>query len=267
VAQVIIIIPIYKEIPNRSEKLSLIQCFKILSGHPISLVCPASLDITQYKAIAEEHKQDIKIERFEENYFSDLFGYNQLMLSLQFYERFKSYTFIFIYQLDAWVFRDELNYWCGLDYDFIGAPWFKDMDAATKDSPVIGVGNGGFSLRRISNFIRVLRKKRQYCQLEKLLIRLNILSAIYNLEFLKGITRKMDLFNHSFENEDFQFFKFASIIKEFKIAPFEVALKFSFEVNSEILYNYNNKCLPFGCHAWEKYDLNFWKQFIPVDLE
>jgi hypothetical protein len=266
-SQAIIIVPIYKEMPNLSERLSLIQCFKILSGHPISLVCPASLDITQYKAIAEENKLEIKIERFEDNFFSDLFGYNQLMLSLKFYERFKSYTFLLIYQLDAWVFRDELNYWCGLDYDYIGAPWFKDMDAATKDSPVVGVGNGGFSLRRTLNFISVLRKKRQYCQLEKLLIRINILSAIKRLGILKGITSKMELFNHSFENEDYQFFKFASIIDGFKIAPFEVALKFSFEINSEILFNQNNKILPFGCHAWEKYELNFWKQFIPVDLE
>ncbi|MFR6542216.1 MAG: DUF5672 family protein [Butyricimonas virosa] len=25
--------------------------------------------------------------------------------------------------IDAFVFRDELTYWCTLNYDYIGAPW------------------------------------------------------------------------------------------------------------------------------------------------
>lgn len=29
-----------------------------------------------------------------------------------------------IYQLDAWVFNDELSSWCSLGYDYIGAPFF-----------------------------------------------------------------------------------------------------------------------------------------------
>ena len=33
-----------------------------------------------------------------------------------------------IYQLDAFVFQDDLAYWCQQNYDYIGAPWLRDRD-------------------------------------------------------------------------------------------------------------------------------------------
>ena len=49
---------------------------------------------------------------------------------------------------------------------------------------------------------------------------------------------------------------------DFKVPRPTEALKFSFEVNPEILYQLNNEQLPFGCHAWWKYNLNFWLPHI-----
>ena len=37
------------------------------------------------------------------------------------------------------------------------------------------------------------------------------------------------------------------------------AIKFSFEVMPSYLYKLNNNVLPFGCHAFEKYESDFWK--------
>jgi len=44
------------------------------------------------------------------------------MMSPAFYDAFKAFDYILIYQLDAFVFRDELEYFCSLGYDYIGAP-------------------------------------------------------------------------------------------------------------------------------------------------
>jgi hypothetical protein len=54
------------------------------------------------------------------------------MLSIDFYKRFRDYKFILIYQLDAYVFRDELEYWCEQDYDFIGAPLIENGKGSDK---------------------------------------------------------------------------------------------------------------------------------------
>ena len=49
---------------------------------------------------------------------------------------------------------------------------------------------------------------------------------------------------------------------DFKIAPLEVALRFGFESVPRYCYEQNGHKLPFGCHAWERYDPEFWEQFL-----
>ena len=45
---------------------------------------------------------------------------------------------------------------------------------------------------------------------------------------------------------------------DFKIAPVELAIEFAFEANPRYCYKLINKKLPFGAHAWERYDKEFW---------
>ena len=67
--------------------------------------------------------------------------------------------------------------------------------------------------------------------------------------------------------EDFYWTKKVAVVfNDFKVAPVEDAAKFSFEVNPSLLYKMNNNQLPFGCHGWEKYEPEFWKQYIPMQL-
>ena len=47
--------------------------------------------------------------------------------------------------------------------------------------------------------------------------------------------------------------------KLFKVPPNYKALEFSFEAMPSYLYKLNNNDLPFGCHAFEKYESEFWK--------
>jgi hypothetical protein len=46
----------------------------------------------------------------------------------------------------------------------------------------------------------------------------------------------------------------------------KMAARFSLEVNPEYLYNKVGKQLPFGCHAFEKWEYeSFWKKHIKID--
>ena len=63
-----------------------------------------------------------------------------------------------IVQTDAWIFKDELQKWCNMEYDYIGAPWChlcKNVHNCNyeevADQKSI-VGNGGLSLRYIKKF-------------------------------------------------------------------------------------------------------------------
>jgi hypothetical protein len=47
-----------------------------------------------------------------------------------------------------------------------------------------------------------------------------------------------------------------------KTPNFEEGLGFSFERSPRYLYEQNGNKLPFGCHAWLKHDLEFWKPHI-----
>ncbi|HMC84001.1 MAG TPA: DUF5672 family protein, partial [Chitinophagaceae bacterium] len=48
----------------------------------------------------------------------------------------------------------------------------------------------------------------------------------------------------------------------FKVPDYKTAAAFAFEMQPHRLYILNNNQLPFGCHAWWKYDLDFWKPHI-----
>ena len=170
-----------------------------------------------------------------------------------------------IYQLDAYVFEDELLYWANRGYDYIGAPWvpmkskilhnsreryclllryyFYKQIGSNKAKKLkyhwLQVGNGGFSLRRISKFIKLTQHYR-----EKICSLLDD-----NCEFYPE-----DLLLHN-EITDRKY--------RLKKPAYRIALKFSMEMNAEWCYDYNGKQLPFGCHAWYHKDyISFWSQII-----
>ncbi|MFV0144747.1 hypothetical protein OBJ68_05330 [Empedobacter falsenii] len=251
----VVVIPIYKSILSSDEIISLEQCFKILGQHEIRFVAPLGLDVSEYQS---RLNKEMKVEFFEPNYFTNIRGYNQLMLSLEFYTRFKAYEYMLIYQLDCFVFRDELDYWCKQGYDYIGAPWLdysfynksrieknkflirrflnKTNKYTTRDVLVNRVGNGGFSLRKIAACINTLKEKP------------------------KNITDKFRLSNNtnSLFNEDVFWSIEASKLKK---PNYKIASKFSLDTAVEIGIRLNNNKLPFGCHAWHK-NYKSWKNYI-----
>ncbi|UFH52013.1 DUF5672 family protein [Spirosoma sp. KNUC1025] len=175
-----VVLPVYKPQLNEYERISLMQCVRVLGHYPIWLAAPHSLDISAYREILPT----IQARTFDDSYFADVQGYNRLMLSEEFYKAFSDQEYVLIHQLDAFVFRDELAYWCLQEYDYVGAPWLRDRDfTGTMDRidfmirkriatlfnlkkpdgvtprEIISlntVGNGGLTLRRIPAMLRCL---------------------------------------------------------------------------------------------------------------
>lgn len=265
---VCIVIPVYSAVPSRYELISFNQCFKILGKHPIYVVAPDGLDLRAYKKVVPE----FEVIHISKKWLASRLNYNKLKLSQYFYSLFAGYTYLLTYELDAFAFTDDLDYWCSKNYDYIGAPWFDAYDLVKGN--ILRVGNSGFSLRKIPAIQNGIRhifyidptrfrsiKNTRLLQKSKLVIykQLNKVEAVIS----KFYAENMSIQKAAFLCEDRVISELMTrSIKEFNLAPVEDACKFSFEVNPGILYEMNNNTLPMGCHAWWLYDLEFWKPYI-----
>lgn len=169
--------------------------------------------------------------RVPDEWMSSVDSYNQMMLSKEFYELFSEYEYILIYQLDAYVFSDKLEEFCNYGFDYIGAPWLEGkFDITHEENGLIYVGNGGFSLRRVKACLLQLSNDSE-----------NIID--YNEDLFWGSRNS----------------------QEFKVASVDVAMRFAFERPVRVLYERNGFELPFGCHAWMKYDFDFYRNYMVAD--
>jgi hypothetical protein len=254
--KVAIVIPFYKSTLTTYELIALQQCTQVLSGHsiiavkPEGLTLPADVGGINFSGIIS----------FDNSYFKDLAGYNRLMLSAEFYGKFLDYEYILIYQMDTFVFRDELLDWCNRGYDYIGAPWirktyhksliglawFNAVEAYRRKFNIASrhifdkmVGNGGFSLRRVEKFQEICISMRPAIDFY-----LSQNSNIYNEDIFWSVevNRQRPTLN---------------------IPNWQTALTFAFEVPPQKAKYYNPKNLPFGCHDWDKY-ADFWRPIFKL---
>ena len=265
----IIIIPVYKPVISKWEEMSLRQCCNIFSARAISLVTFGDLDCSVFSKIAEEYKVKLLRENFDSSYFTGLAGYNRLLISKDFYQRFARYDYMLIYQLDAYVFRDELDEWCNREYDYIGAPWFENYASHDDGSRLWSVGNGGFSLRRIKTFIEILNDNNPVLGSRALYERYSerpMLVKLWDiLKSLMGWHNTISYYVQEYEDQEDLFWTqyLPSIGIKLRIPTPMQTISFSMEKSPSYLYALNGNKLPFGCHAWQKYEYNtFWKQYI-----
>lgn len=258
----IIVIPIHKSTPTEDEMMSLRQCALVFKGHPICIVCPKELNVTTYCNVLSYFEANWTIERFQPQFFDGIRGYNLLMLDKAFYKRFADYQYMLMYQLDAWVFRDELDYWCNKEYDYIGAPWIE----TNKNGELVltGVGNGGFSLRRVQHFIDVLSHKGPVRNSSQLNISPSFKNNIYKLFYSLGYQNTISYYKKDptlFEDIFLSIFLSNTKLRANTPSPDE-ASRFAFEKQPSFLFSKNGQ-LPFGCHAWKKYEYDsFWINYI-----
>lgn len=266
-AKAIVLIFAHKPHLEWHEEIALRQCFRILGRHPIRLVCPDGTDTKTYKNIIPQ----LEIDFIPPHWLSSLRNYNRLKILPFLYRRYSHYEFMLTYELDAFVFRDDLELWCDQGWDYIGAPWFEGhASAAPLASPIPG-GNSGFSLRKISTMLRVLGSWRTIRPAREVIsewLKISDMSPRAFWWLLRNLTLKNCFhygLNQFTDNED-MFWSFAgSKIEGFCLAPYSVAAQFSFDCNAERLYLEQNKKLPFGCHKWFGLQASFWKPFIQAE--
>lgn len=234
-----VVIPIYKRQLSEDEIYSVTKSLANLTGHDVYWIAPTSLEIGDYQKLFGLQK----IERFDDAYFMDIAGYNRLLVSEQFYERFIDYDYMLICQPDAVVLKPELQAWIDKGYDYIGAPWPNgySLTLQTRRIPLEGgipctafVGNGGLSLRRISACMGLIKE-------------------------FDDVSASWHFHGHA---EDL-FFSFAGALSlSFKMPNLMTAANFSFDIDPVYLHRLTGGKTPFGIHAWAKYDPDFCKQLM-----
>ena len=213
------------------------------------------------------------IKRFDNKFFGSVAAHNKLMLSSTFYRSFDEYKFILNYHLDSLVFSDQLKQWCEMNYDFIGPPWIKHKDSPNTGFPLYDgkVGNGGFSLRRVRSFLKVLYSREyfikpseywKYYSSKPWHIQCLNLPKKYLKRFLFFNNARLELSRYKNNEESFWANRAKHYYPGFNIPSVKTALGFGFETVPRYCFEKNNHKLPFGCHAWQKYDRAFWEPYL-----
>lgn len=268
----VIVIPVYKEEIEPDEISSLKNTLKILSNYDVKIVCPESLNIQKYSDIF-----DFDFIKLDDRHFVDDYAYSRLLLTDYFYRFFEDYEYMLICQTDAWVFENKLEDWCNKGYDYIGAPWFEEYGIATEDSKMLEyAGNGGFCLRKIKTFVDILsnaqnsnKKLRNFMQVYT---KGGNVSPWQIYKIPKSILRyfaKENVLSYAIKNlnlhEDNVIVNNLRLLyPQMNVAKAVDAKYFSMEVNARRLYKETGNTLPFGCHAFKRYDWDFWKEFIKL---
>ena len=233
--KVIVIIPRFKEKLENTETISLNQAMNLLSGYDICYISPEKMR-SYYQRINEN------AEFFSDECFESVKSYSLLMLSPVFYKRFLDYEYMLIYQLDAFVFYDKLNYFCNMGYDYIGAPlpyWVGWPYTVNR------VGNGGLSLRNVGACYKAVKEYMPYVAAQEPFLMSKLLSGEYG------------------EDCYFIYCGWCKAI-DFRTAPTKVAISFSLQTDFNHVYaSLSESNLPFGCHAWNRLsNMVVWKPYI-----
>ncbi len=253
---------------SAAERLSIERTVAVLGRHALYLVGPAHL-AEWMQGLCRGHGGRLGFKVFEDHYFESIGGYNALMLSRSFYRAFAGHSHLLIAQTDALVIADELQAWCDSGYSYIGAPWFEGGSAPEQPLRFAGVGNGGFSLRRLDDIERVLATPRRVPNIVK--SRSGRGGAVSRL--IRHIKHEWWLaYNRPplmpTSNEDlFWGVLVPAACPFFRVPRPTEALRFAFEVAPRHLFELNGRRLPFGCHAWERFDRAFWAEQLPFVRE
>jgi Protein of unknown function (DUF5672) len=247
------------------EKISIKHLETYLGHFDRYLIQPQGMNFTL---------RGFKVMKFARNFFGSLLAHRSLLFSEIFYKKFENYKFVLIYHTDALVFSDNLSYWCGKNYDYIGPPWIPHKEAPYAGNPNFEgkVGNGGFSLRKVDSFLKVINSKKYWknpvYNLFKVYrensgtakVKRTIKSLQMFIPHLNGV--KQEMISSRMKDHLFWADRAAHYYPPFRIAPLDEALRFGFECVPRYCYKVNDFKLPFGCHAWEKYDRAFWEDHL-----
>ena len=227
-------IPVYKSALTVTEKASLNQLCKIIGNeYELCLICPADMALNEYFEIADKHNIKLSTLFCAKQYFRGTKTYSFMCETADFYKCFNEYKYLFIYQLDGWIFENKVKEYLDLNVDYIGSPW----DINTFHFQTETVGNGGVSLRRVEKFI-------------------NICNSLTASDYSRDYVDREDLF----------FCKTMVLKSALKKPSVKQACGFSISgtgMQGYFMRKYNDGKLPMCLHAWHK-DLKYWTKYIDL---
>ena len=277
-------IPIHTSNLNKYELISIKSHIFKLQAHDVFLLLPNS-KVSSIISVLERNnipKNLYRIHQVKDYCLKNSDNYQLLMLTINFYQFYQSYSHILIAQIDSYTFSDELIKWCRKDLDYIGAPCFKFKKYWTSELYFCGVG--GFSLRNIKKTLELLEEDPIIFTFSDL----REFSKPFNFKgkfilFLKFILTKLlrkdrlkrDIKFHSFTSKFKNFFIFINedvcyayylpkYKKSFKVGNLKNSISFCIDWNVQKQLNNILPAYPFGAHAWFSYpeNLNEWEKHI-----
>ena len=271
--EVAIVIPIISSSISGDELTSLKQCLNVLKNRDIYYICSDTLNTSFYEKMNDKYKVPFHKRNFRKDCFENVKAYNNLCFSPDLYQAFTQYSYILIYQLDAFIFEDKLDYWCSQGYDYVGGPWLCQWSNEVENLDHWEVGNGGFCLRKVSTFIDILTDTKKLNKPLKGYTRL----CLENRQRLKrkpylrlwllfrAISGHHNTLNYYIQKQGQEDKAYAQCQYNglLRIPTAYEALKFSFDMRPQKCYKLMGSSLPLGCHMWYKYDNEkFWYPII-----
>jgi hypothetical protein len=269
--QVAIVVPLSNHFHlTNEETISLRHLVHHLGNYDKYLIAPRGLSV---------EVKGFEVRRFSRKFFGSAPAHNHLVYAPLFYKAFADYRYIFFYHLDSLVFSDQLKEWCDTDVDYIGPPWIRCADTPWVTSPQ--VGNGGFTLLKVEAALKVIYNRyrqepwsywkdmfsRNGRRMDPTIRVLRFLSRYFPTARLVNAPLRdwEEMQNPSQYNRNNDIFwsnKAVQFLPEFKVATFEEGLRFGFEAAPRECFEMNGKRMPFGCHAWARYDREFWEPYL-----
>ena len=249
--KVCIVTPFHKSDLTDNEKLSL----KTIQKH----------FKIEKKFLVTFHDNKIDFPNFErvnfnKNFFENIQGYNNLCTSTKFYRSFLDFEYMLICQLDVIVLKNNLSEFMSKNISYIGAPTGKKSPFDRSRKKLWGrryFCNGGFSLRKISDFISVLESSKVRYPFNYLTIYECLKSGFFkyiNLYlktlFSKSIYKGEFFAKNLYIKEDSFWTYFAPLFyNKYSLPTIDQANSFCFDGNPNFFYKMNNYKLPMALHG------------------
>lgn len=283
-----IVVPIHRRDLSAVEVAALQICAARSGSHAIVLVHKASIHCQSFVAclpLSESQLERFMFVPVPDHWLESIASYNSLLLQGWFYRLFSAWTYLLIFQLDAWLLSDQLDVWLAKRYSYIGAPWTGDLGP---DTPDVGVGNGGFSLRCVKEMIAICESSQWHWMP---VFRGRLLAyrmTLFRRYHLFPLTKRPLLFfkrlilfaamSCGWHNtlayyasigtqEDHLLSVFApQVYPWLRLPSMAEAAGFAVETNPRATFAAYGIERPLGCHAWEKHDRAFWCAMFPEEF-
>lgn len=259
----VVVIPVHQPCPSAEEQISLERCGEILGGHEIKIIHPTNIESNQWSSLIPS----CSTQGVPPEWMKSIRAYNKMMINPDFFQLFDAYTHLLVHEPDALVVSDRLLEWCQSGFDYIGAPWFEGYSKnPPPGAPLVAVGNSGFSLLNLQSARAVLESRYRWYPYHTALkdVFRHVLRRPGTAETapLKAIFGNAGELRGAHITSYFQCDVFWSTFApkarpEFSIPGPEKAVFFAWETSPSICYKLCGETLPFGIHAWAKYDRDF----------